>query len=161
MKKISVAALISVFIAAPAVAAGNSGNMGVSFSVNSAFGLHGEFDISSMTNKAPVSAQVFYKNYTENISSGIAWSTTGIGIAGIYDFNSMYNLNKKIHPYAGIGLVSVSHKWLGWTAAPKYTGAGSGLYVTGGIRYSLTPLVAADFNYNNFGSLTAGINVGF
>jgi hypothetical protein len=161
MKKISVAALISVFIAAPAVAAGNSDNIGINFSVNGALGIHGEFDISSMTNKAPISAQLFLKNYTQNVTPSSPWSTTGFGVAGIYDFNSMYNLNKKIHPYAGIGLVSVSHKWTGWTAAPQYTGVGSGLYVTGGIRYSLTPLVAADFNYNNFGSLTGGINVGF
>lgn len=31
--------------------------------------------------------------------------TTGIGVAAIYDFNSIAKLDKKIHPYAGLGLI--------------------------------------------------------
>lgn len=161
VNKIIIAALLSVLIATPAVAAGNPGNFGINFSVNGSFGLHGELDISSMTNKAPVSVQVFLKNYTQNVAPGAAWSTTGIGAAGIYDFSLMAKLDKKIHPYAGAGLVSVSHKWTGANSPWGYTGIEGGLYVTGGIRYVLTPQVSADFNYNNFGSLTAGLNFGF
>lgn len=161
MKKIVIAAMLSAFVTAPAVAAVNAGNIGFNYSVDNVFGFHGEFDISSMTNKAPVSVQVFLKNYTQNIAPGVSWSTTGIGVAGIFDFQSMARLGNKVHPYAGIGLISVSHKWRGAGPAWTYTGVGGGMYITGGVRYFLTPLTAADFNYNNFGSLTAGVNFGF
>ncbi|OFZ66367.1 MAG: hypothetical protein A2V79_09795 [Betaproteobacteria bacterium RBG_16_56_24] len=161
MKKIVIAAMLSAFVAAPAVAADTAGNIGFNYSVDNAFGFHGEFDISSMTNKTPVSVQVFLKNYTQYIAPGISWSTTGIGVAGIFDFHSMAKLGKKIHPYAGMGLISVSHKWRGAGPAWTYSGVGGGLYFTGGVRYALTPQTAADFNYNNFGSLTAGINFSF
>lgn len=158
MKKIVISVLLSTLVSAPAVAAGNAGNVGVNFSVDSVFGIQGEFDISSMTNKAPVSVQVFLKNYSQNIAPNVSWSTTGIGVAGIFDFNSAAKLDKKIHPYAGIGLMSVSNRWTGLGPSSRYTGVGGGLYFTGGVRYALTPRVAADFNYNNFGSLTAGVN---
>lgn len=161
MKNIAVAALLSAFVAAPAVAAGNADSFGVNFSVDNVFGIQGDFDISSMTNKAPVSVQVFLKNYSQNITPNVSWSTTGIGVAGIYDFNSISKLDKKIHPYAGLGLVYVTYSWTGMGPAWRYTGVSSGLYVTGGFKYTLTPQVAADLNYNNFGDLTAGINFGF
>jgi hypothetical protein len=43
----------------------------------------------------------------------------------------------------------------------RYTGVVGGLYVTFGLRYFLAPQIDADFNYNNFGDLTAGVNFNF
>ena len=160
MKRIIIAALLSVFVAALVVAAENKGNVGVNYSTAGAFGIQGEFNISSMTNKAPVSVQAFWKNYSWNFA-GSSWGITSIGVAGIYDFSSVAKMDKKIHPYAGVGLMTVSYSWKGAGATPTYTGLGGGLYVTGGVRYSLTPQVAADFNYNNVGDLTAGVNFNF
>jgi opacity protein-like surface antigen len=159
MNKFVLAALLSVFITAPAAAIGNSTNVGINFSSNSALGFEGEFDVSSMADNKPVTAQVFLKNYSYNDSYVVSWNATGVGVAGIYDFNTKYQLDKTIHPYAGIGLVYVTHKWTGKGPELKYTGAGSGLYITGGVRYSLTSQVAADLSYNNFGDLTVGINL--
>jgi opacity protein-like surface antigen len=160
MKRIVIAAWLSVLVAAPALAAENKGNVGVNFSTAGAFGVQGELDISSMTNKAPVSVQAFWKNYTWDFA-GSSWGVNGVGVAGIYDFNSAFKLDKKIKPYAGVGLIAVSYSWRGANAAPTYTGVGGGLYVTAGVRYSLTHQVAVDFNYNNFGDLTAGVNFNF
>lgn len=165
MKSIIIAAFLLPFTATPAAAtpkpADAAGNVGINFSVDSVIGIHGEFNISSMANNAPVSVQVFWKNYSQKIAPSASWGTTGVGVAAIYDFNSIAKLNKKIHPYAGIGLISVSHKWKGTGPAWTYTGVGGGLYITGGVRYSLTPEVAADLNFNDFGNLTAGININF
>ena len=157
-----VVVLLSALVAAPAVAASKTtGSVGVNYSVDSVFGIQGEFDISSMTNKAPVSAQVFLKNYSQNIAPGVSWGTTGVGVAAIYDFNSLAKLDKKIHPYAGLGLIAVTYRWKGVGPKWGYTGVGSGLYVTGGVRYVLTPQVEADLNYNDFGGLTFGANFKF
>jgi opacity protein-like surface antigen len=161
MKKIVMAALLSAFVAAPAVAADTKGNVGVNFSTAGAFGIQGEFNISSMTNNAPVSVQAFWKHYSQDVGPNASWGTTGIGITGIYDFSSLAKLDKKIHPYAGVGLMSVSYSWRGTGNSWPYTGVGGGLYVTAGVRYDLTPQVAADLNYNNFGDLTAGVNFNF
>lgn len=161
MKKIVIAALLSAFIATPAVAANSAGSFGINYSVDNVFGIEGEFDISSMTNKAPVSVQVFLKHYSYNYYPGVSWNTTGIGVAGIYDFNSIAKLDDKIHPYAGLGLISVTHRWRGDGPEWGYYGNSGGLYVTGGVRYFLTPTVAADLNYNDFGDLTAGVNFRF
>jgi len=159
MKKYVLSLLLYIFITFPAQATENPANVGLSFGANSALGIHGEFDVSSSTNNAPVSAQIFLKNFSQNISYVDTWNTTGIGAAGIYDFNAKYQLDKKIHPYAGVGLIYVFHKWTGFGPERTYTGKKSGLYVTAGVRYFLTPHVAADFNYNNFGTMTAGINL--
>jgi opacity protein-like surface antigen len=160
MKRIAFAALLSVIVAAPAVAAENKGNVGANFSTAGAFGVQGELNISSMTNKAPISVQAFWKNYTWDYASS-SWGINGIGAAAIYDFSSMAKLDKKVEPYAGLGLVAVSYSWRGANVAPAYTGVGGGLYVTAGVRYALTHQVAVDFNYNNFGDLTAGVNFNF
>lgn len=161
MKKIAVAMLLSAFVAAPAFAAGSKASVGANYSIDSVFGIQGEMDISSMVNKAPISVQAFWKNYSQNIAPGATWGTTGIGVAAIYDFSSVAKLDKKVMPYAGVGLIAVSYTWKGTGAAGTYTGVGGGLYFTGGVRYALTPQVAADFNYNNFGSLTVGANISF
>jgi opacity protein-like surface antigen len=162
---IIIAALLTAFFAAPAVASlvpeGAARSAGINYAVGSVFGIQGEVDISSLTNKAPVSAQVFCKNYSQKSDPGVSWSTTGIGAAAIYDFDSIARLEKGIHPYAGIGLMYVSYKWRGVGPAPLYSGARSGLYLVGGARYVLTPKVAADLNYNVLGDFTAGVNYSF
>jgi opacity protein-like surface antigen len=165
--KTIIALLMSTLLVVPAAAVTLQDNFGINFSVDNAIGFQGEFDISSLSivNNEPVSAQVFLKNYSQNIAyptswGGInyhSWSTTGIGIAGIYDFSAMAELGKNYLPYAGIGLMYIHHRWTGVGPALPYTGVTSGLYFTGGIQYTLTPRVAADFNYNNFGSFTAGL----
>jgi hypothetical protein len=161
MKKIIIVALLSISVAVPAFAADTKGNMGVNFSTAGAFGIQGELNISSMANNAPVSVQAFWKNYSQDVGANNSWSTTAIGVAGIYDFSAMTKLDKKIHPYAGAGLMAVSYSWEGAGPAWAYTGVDGGLYVTAGVRYFLTPQVAADFNFNNFGDLTAGVNFSF
>ena len=158
MYKVLAAATICAFAAVPACAAEQSdGNVGANFSSNGTFGLQMEFNISSMVNDKPVSVQGFIKNYSWK-DAGESWGVTALGAAGIYDLTEKAKLkNPDIHPYAGAGLMLVGHKWNGVAGAPKYTGVNSGLYVTAGFRYDVTSGMEADFNYNNFGELTAGM----
>jgi opacity protein-like surface antigen len=168
MKNIIIAALLSIFIAAPAIAADGKNSIGVNYGLdqNGVFGFQGEFDISaSLTNKAPVSVQVFWKNYSQSYFVP-SWGTyqysyNGFGAAAIYDFSSVAKLDKKIKPYAGVGLYTLNNTFSG-PAVPFPTSADSGgLYITGGVRYALSPQVAADLNFNNIGGLTIGVNFSF
>ncbi|MEO8333313.1 MAG: opacity family porin [Gallionella sp.] len=168
MKRVAIAALLSIFVAAPAVAAEGKASVGVNYGLDldGVFGIQGEFDISSMTNKAPVSVQVFWKNYSQSYTipgwGTYKWSYNGFGAAAIYDFSSVAKLDKKIKPYAGLGVIALNSSLSGPAGGFGVPGADSGgLYITFGARYSLTPQVAADLNYNNFGGLTIGANFSF
>jgi opacity protein-like surface antigen len=161
MKKIAIAALLSVFVAAPAVAADGKNSVGINYGtdLNGVLGIQGEFDISSMTNKQPVSVQVFWKKASQTFY-GVSADTTAIGVAGIYDFNALARLDKKIHPYAGAGLRRKTE-----TVVVPFLGSAKSnsvdVYYTGGVRYYLTPQFDADLNYNEFGGLTVGANFNF
>jgi hypothetical protein len=159
MNKFAIAAMLSAFVSAQAVAAEYKGNVGVNVSTGEIIGIQGELDIASLVNHAPVSVQAFWKYYPQG--QNYNWDTSAIGVAGIYDFSSIVKMDKKAHPYAGAGLMSVSHTWTGAGASPAYNGVSSGLYVTAGLRYFFTQQVAADINVNNFGDLTAGVNYSF
>jgi len=159
MNKIALAVLLSTFVSAQAVAAEYKGNVGINLSTEEIIGIQGELDIASLVNQAPVSVQAFWKYYPQG--QNYNWDTSAFGVAGIYDFSSIIKVDKKAHPYAGAGLMSVSHTWTGTGATPEYNGVSSGLYVTAGLRYFFTQQVAADVNVNNFGDLTAGVNYSF
>jgi len=169
MKRMVVAAaLLAAFVAAPAVAADGKNSVGVNYGLdlNGVIGVQGEFDISSMTNKAPVSIQVFWKNYSQSYFvpgwGTYKYSYNGFGAAAIYDFSSVAKLDKKIKPYAGLGLIALNSSLSGPTGGFGYPGSDSGgLYITAGVRYALTPQVAADLSLNNFGGLTIGANLNF
>lgn len=89
----------------PALAAGNSGNLGLNISFDNAVGIHGEFNLQK-----PVSLQVFLKSYSRTYNYGgpsgnYSYSYTAIGAAVLYDFSKELRLaNHKLHPYAGLGL---------------------------------------------------------
>jgi opacity protein-like surface antigen len=158
MNKIVVAALLSAFIAAPAFAADGKNSVGITYGLdlNGVVGVQGEFDVSSMlTNKAPVSVQVFWKNYSQSFG-GYQYSYNGFGAAAIYDFGPVIETNSKIRPYAGLGLITLNSSLSGPNASFAGSADSGGLYVTAGARYELTPQVSADLNYNNFGGLTIG-----
>jgi hypothetical protein len=157
MKKIVVAVLLSTVVAAPAFAADKStGSVGVNLSVDGVVGVQGEFSLAEAV-KQPVSVQVFLKNWSSYNSS---WDVSGFGVAGIYDFSALVKQEHKIHPYVGVGLISVQNSWhgLGVVGASP---VGSGLYLTGGVKYDLTPQLNLDGNWNTFGGLTVGVNLLF
>ncbi|HEY5993903.1 MAG TPA: opacity family porin [Gallionellaceae bacterium] len=162
MKKIVSALLVSAAISAPAFAAGNS-NVEVNYGLdlNGVIGIQGDFDISSNVG-APVSIEAVYKNYSQSYSlpffGTYKWSYTGIGVAGIYDLSSTFKLDKKFRPYVGLGLMHLNATFSGPAGGGAFVTAANtgGVYITGGVKYMVTPQVAADLNYNNFGGLTIG-----
>lgn len=150
--------MLSVLLATPAVAAETSGNVGLNVSFDDAIGVHAEFNIQK-----PLSVQVFIKNYSRNYyySGRYSYSYTAVGVAGIYDFSKELRIaNRKIHPYAGLGIYNVSASFNG--SGPYVdSSVNGGLYLTVGARYELTPTIDFDGNYNNFGGLTIGANFKF
>lgn len=161
MKKIAAAILLSAFVAAPAIAADGKNSVGVNYGLdfNGTLGIQGEFDISSSVNKAPVSVQVFWKKGSESFWF-TSYDRTALGVAGIYDFSSALKLDKKIQPYAGLGLRRESATVAGWGGG-TLSASSTELHITFGAKYSLTPEVSADLNYNDFGGLTIGAEYKF
>ncbi|MEQ1589404.1 MAG: hypothetical protein ABL902_03520 [Gallionella sp.] len=160
MNKIISAMTLAILFTSSAVAA-PSNHVGINYSFDNVVGTQLEFDIAKAASNKPVSIQLFWKSYQQRLNSNNTWNTTGIGIAGIYDLTSVVKVNKSVHPYVGLGLMSVSYTWAGFGTRQNYTGVDSGLYITGGVRYNFTPQVDADFNLNNFGGLTFGANFKF
>jgi opacity protein-like surface antigen len=172
MKRFVITTLLSVFFAAPAVAAPadepvRKNSIGVNYGLgeNGVVGIQGEFDISaSMINRAPVSAQIFWKNYSHSFSNNLGtyqYNYNGFGVAAIYDFSTVAKLDKRIKPYAGLGLITLNSRLSGPNGqAPEGADTG-GLYITAGVRYALTPILSSDLNYNNIGGLTIGVNINF
>ena len=167
MNKIVVAALLSAFITAPAFAAEGKNSIGINYGLDldGVFGVQGEFDVSSyLTNRAPVSVQVFWKNYSQSYATNLGtyqYSYNALGVAAIYDFGPVIKTNSKIRPYAGLGLITLNSTLSG-PAQPFGIGADSGgLYLVAGARYEVTPQVSADLNFNNYGGLTIGAMVKF
>lgn len=162
MNKVAVVALLSVFVVAPALAAEDKNSLGINYGLdlNGVFGVQAEFDVSSMlTNKAPVSAQVFWKNYSQSygVPAGTyQYNYNALGVAAIYDFGPIIRNYSKIRPYAGLGLITLNSSLSGPAAPLNISPDSGGLYLTAGARYELTPQVSADLNYNNFGGLTIG-----
>src|SRR5665647_358884 len=119
MKRIIIAALLSVSVAVPAVAADGKNSVGINYGLdmNGVIGIQGEFDISSsMPNKAPVAVQVFWKNYWQSYATNVGtyqYSYNGFGAAAIYDFGAVGKLDKKIRPYAGLGLITLNARLSG------------------------------------------------
>jgi hypothetical protein len=167
MKNIVIAALLSIFVAAPAVAADGKNSVGVNYGLgeNGVYGFQGEFDISAaMPNKAPVSAQIFWKNYSHSFSNNLGtyqYNYNGFGAAAIYDFSTVAKLDKRIKPYAGLGLITLNSNLSGPNGQPPEGADTGGLYITFGVRYAMTPEFSADLNYNNIGELTIGANLSF
>lgn len=163
MKRMAIVALLTAFVAAPAVAADGRNSVGISYGLdlNGVFGIQGEFDISSAVNNAPVAVQVLYKNYSQSYLGAYKYSYSGFGVAAIYDFSAEMKLDKKIKPYAGLGLIRLNASLTGPTNTFSVAADSGGLYATGGVRYAVTPEFSADLNYNNFGGLTIGANLNF
>lgn len=157
MKKFIFAILLSGSLTNAALAAAIN-NFGFNYSSDEVFGTQFEFDISKAANNRPVSVQLFWKSYSQRLSNTATWKTIGLGAVGIYDLTSISKFDKRIHPYAGLGLMTVSYSWAGSGNAQIYNGVDGGLYVTGGMRYDLGPEIDADVNINNFGGITAGVN---
>lgn len=166
MKKVVIAALLSAFAAAPAVADSNVG-ISYGFDMDGTFGLQGEFDISSMLQNQPVSVQVFWKRASWN-TWGASVTDNAFGAAGIYNFSSALKLDKRIQPYLGLGIAheTVDTDWdagyYGWGWGRYSVSASTtDLYVTGGVRYLVTPQLSADLSYNTIGGVTLGANFHF
>lgn len=165
MKKIAFALLLSAFVAAPAVAADGKNSVGINYGLDldGVFGIQGEFDISSMVEKAPISVQVFWKRASQD-STVLGFTTTAttsaLGVAGIYDLSSVFKVsNNKVQPYVGLGIRSEKEEVS--VAGVTASASKSELHVTGGVKYALNPQFAADLNYNDFGGITVGVDYSF
>lgn len=166
MKKIVIAALLSAFVAAPALAANTSKiSVGAGYGLNygGGFSIHGDYDISDKAN-APVKVRLGYDRYSENLSGfGInyTWSYNHYFAGAYYDFSKQMQLDKKIHPFAGLGLGFGSVSCSGCGGFNFASPTVGGIYYIAGVQYDVTPKIAAEANFNEFGGLTLGANFKF
>jgi len=158
MNKIITIAMLGIALTTPALAAEKSSNVGVNASIDNTIGIHGEFNI-----QPSLSIQVFLKNnsrsyYHNNNPIGLYnYNYTALGVIGIYDFSRIISLaNKKVHPFAGLGIFAVSAG--NNNVSSPSTG---GLYITVGARYEFSPEIDFEANVNNLGGPTIGANLKF
>ena len=163
MKKIASAILLSAAISTPSIAADLSKlsvGAGYGFANNGVFSIHGDYDISDAA-KAPVKVRVGYDSYAINTSGLYQWSYNVFYGGAYYDFNKQIKLDKKIHPFAGLGLgvgsASCSGAWCNRVATPTV----GGLYLIAGVQYDVAPKVNAEININGWGGLSIGGNIKF
>jgi opacity protein-like surface antigen len=163
MKKIIIAALISFFTVTSALAADQSkGNLGAGYGFDNGgvLSLHGDFDISAMANKAPVTARVGFDHYSLDYWAGnnYSWSYNMFYGAAYYDFSRDLKLDKKVHPFAGLGLYLGSLSCSGSVCGGVPSPTSSGVYYILGVQYDVAPKIAVEANINQLGGLTIGAN---
>lgn len=167
MKKITIAALLSAFAVAPALAADQSSfslGAGYGFDNDGVISLHADFDISSVANKAPVTARFGFDHYSPNYSwagSSYSWSYNRFYAAAYYDFSRDMKLDKRIHPFAGLGLYVGSSSCSGSVCGAVSSHTNSGLYYLLGVQFDIAPKIALETNVNEIGGVTIGANFKF
>jgi opacity protein-like surface antigen len=166
MKKIIIAALLSVFAISPALAADQSKmslGIGYGFDYSGVLALHGDFDISDMTNNAPVKVRIGFDHYSHDywFGSNYSWSVNLLSGAAYYDFSRDTTLDKRIHPFAGLGLYIGSHSCSGSVCGSVSSPTTSGLYYIAGVQYDVSPKIAAEVNVNEISGVTIGVNFKF
>lgn len=164
MKMRFIVALLAAVIASPAFAGDKwVAGLGVNVSTDSVLGFQGEYNLEPSL-KAPLILQGFVKNYSQSFNgfgTTYKWSYTGVGVAGLVDLSEALRIpDRKIHPFVGAGLYTVKATLSGTNANLSSPVVG-GLYLTGGVRYFVTPQFNVEGSYNNFGSITLGANVVF
>lgn len=189
MKRIVIAALLLAFAAAPALAADKSKlSVGASYGLGGVsgsggvFSFRGDYDISDKAN-APVKVRVGWDHYSVDLGvpgsfscnpvtfvcgagpgGNITWSTNVFYGGAYYDFNKMMKLDKKIHPFAGLGFgfgsTTVSCpgglNCNGWSSPTV-----GGFYYIGGVQYEVTPQIAAELGFSGWTGISIGANFKF
>jgi len=166
MKNIIFAALLFAFSVTPVLAADQSkGNLGAGYGFDNGgvLSLHGDFDISGLTNKAPVMARVGFDHYSLDYWAGskYSWSYNMFYGAAYYDLNKDLKLDRRVHPFAGLGLYVGSLSCSGSLCGSVSSPTSSGLYFIAGVQYDVAPKIAVEANINQLGGLTIGANVKF
>lgn len=188
MKRIVIAALLLVFAAAPALAKDDKLSVGASYGLGGVsgsggvFSFRGDYDISDKAN-APVKVRVGWDHYSVDLgvpgsfsclptfpftcSTGpggnITWSTNVFYGGAYYDFNKMLKLDRKIHPFAGLGFGFGSTSCTG----SSYCSGGyssptvGGFYYIGGVQYDVTPQIAAELGFSGWTGISIGANFKF
>ncbi len=164
MKKILVAALLSSAFAAPAFAADTSKlsvGAGYGFDNGGVLSIHGDYNISDMFNNKPVKARFGIDHYALDTGTQYTWSYNVFYAGAYYDFTQEMKLNdRKIHPFAGLGLgigsvsCSSSGNWCNGLGSPSV----GGLYYILGVQYDIAPKMTAEANFNGWGGLSLGVN---
>jgi len=167
MKKITIAVLLTVFAVTPAFAADQSKlslGVGYGFDYEGVFSFHGDYDISAMANNAPVKARFGFDHYSPNYSwagNNYSWSYNRFYGAAYYDFSRHMTLDKRIHPFAGLGLYVGSSSCAGSVCGNVSSSSNSGLYYIAGVQFDIAPKIALEANVNEIGGVSIGANFKF
>ena len=164
MKKLPLALLLVTLNAASALAADDSSkwSAGADFGFNysSVLSIHADYDISDQTNNEPVKVRFGYDSYSIN-SSGYSWGYNVFYGGAYYDFNKQLQLDRRVHPFAGLGLgfgtASCSGNSCGGLASPNV----GGVYAIAGLQYDVKPNINLEASLNGWNGLMLGANYKF
>ena len=175
MKRIAIAALLSVFVAAPAVAADAAGvyagiKVGPSDVTGSplGFGLYGGYNIdpgatSKITTKVSFSGEAEYTNLGSNTTFGVTYKASAIGfvVAATYPINQQFSVIGK----AGLARTAYDVTCPGCGPFGSYTKNTIGLRAGVAGQYNLTQQIGLraglDFYPDSYSMISAGAVIKF
>ncbi len=140
MRKVVIVALLSVFVATPAIAAGNAGQLYAGAKLSDGLGVFGGYTIDQK-----FSAEI---EYTDLGSSGY-WKSSAIGVSGVYSYpvKPLISLIGKL----GMARASSDYSYLGTT----YTRTNTDLSFSIGAQYTVNPQIGVQGGIQSY-SLPSG-----
>jgi len=117
-----------------------------------------------MANDQPLKLRVGYDRYT--VDSGIlgnaySWAINVFYAGAYYDFNEKFNLDSRLHPFAGLGLGFGSATCSGVLCGSDSIPSVGGFYYIGGVQYDITDEFSAEAGFSAWGGLSIGANYNF
>lgn len=158
-KKAIAAAVLAVTASTSALAAEPSEfsiGGGVGFNYGGVWDVHGDYDISHLTNREPFKVRFGFQHYANDYAS-YRWSYNVFYGGAYYDFNRALKLDSKLHPFVGVvmGVGSVScSNCPGFAPSPSV----GGLSVIGGVQYDLDSRLSVEAGLNVWGGVGVGVN---
>lgn len=129
-------------------------------------GFRGEYDISSMVERKPVSIVGYYKSASETFY-GISAGTSALGFTANYDLSKELKVqNRQLHPFVGVGLERVTAEAVspgipGFIPAAKVSASKIDLSYSIGAKYTISNELDVSGSLDSFGGLTLGANYKF
>lgn len=151
-----------------ASAAGGFTAVGIIYGMDNAgsLGFRGEYDISSMVERKPVSIVAYYKSASETFY-GISAGTSALGFTANYDLSKELKVqNRQLHPFVGVGLERVAAEVVspgipGLVPAAKASSSKIDLSYSVGAKYSVNKELDVSGSFDSFGGVTLGANYKF
>ncbi len=130
---------------------------------NGVIGFRGEYDISSMVERKPVSIVAYYKSASQTYF-GVSANSSALGFTANYNLNKELEIkNPKLQPFVGLGLERTSSEAVTQTLGTTIKASSSAIDLSYslGAKYVVSRELDVSGSLDSFGGLTLGANYKF